>query len=126
MRVGVARDVMALYAPLGGVPETDLFEVALGVLREAGAEIVEKGTNFTGARARIGSDAETIVLSAGFVSGLAAYLAQLTENPSGVRSLSDVRDWTRKNAAAEAFPDRNTAAWDRALGIGLLPGQLGG
>lgn len=127
MRIGVSRDVMALYAPLGGVPETDLFEEALYVLREAGATIVETGTEFLGASQKVASDVEMVVLGAGLITGLARYLAQLTVNPANVTSLADVRDWTHAHGKGpESFPDRNTALWDRALGIGLQPGQEGG
>lgn len=87
-------------------------DYALPVLENAGAIIVD---NLTWP----GWDAEpvnrtNVVLDGDFISDLASYLAELTYNPNGLTSLSEVRNFTQ-NFPLEDYPDRDTAIWDDAL-----------
>lgn len=112
-RIGVPRNIVALFGN-DSAAEVRVFESeALAVLRSAGADVVDPA-DFSAAEELAQSDAETVVLNADFISNLAAYLAKLSANPSGVRSVEDVRRFTRVTPA-ELFPDRNTATWDVAL-----------
>ncbi|KOS18132.1 putative amidase [Escovopsis weberi] len=97
--------------------QADAFRRALADLGAAGAVVV---------RADFGADAEAQaqiraleedVLRADFPAGLAAYFAQLTANPRRLRTLSDVREQTRREPR-EACPQRDTGIWDRILDDG--------
>jgi amidase len=110
-RIGIPKNVLALSVDPSG-PEYAAYQKAVGVLRAAGAAVVE--SNFTAAAEFLASSTETAVLNADFIVNLASYLAQLTFNPNKVTSLADVRNFTR-SFALEDYPDRDTAIWDVAL-----------
>jgi amidase len=112
-RIGIARNVIALSADNTTGPQTDAFEDAIEVLRDAGATIVDN-TNFTAAADFLNSTSETEVLNADFIVNLASYLAILVENPNNVTTLADVRNFTQ-DFPLEDYPDRDTAIWDAAL-----------
>lgn len=113
-RIGVPRNAIGSRNVVSA-PVLDAFELALGVLEEAGAIIVDN-TNYTAYDQYRNSAAEGFVLDADFVANLASYLAQLTYNPNNVTSLSDVRDFTQ-SFLPEDYPDRDTAVWDESLAL---------
>lgn len=114
-RIGVPRNVIPFFGnDSTTLEELVAFDRALADMQGAGATIVDPA-DFTQAEALAVSDAESDVLRADFISNLASYLSELTVNPTGVRSLADVRRFTQQ-AAGEMFPDRNTDTWDEALG----------
>jgi len=117
MRIGVPDNVLELIEPFfeDARPELDAYFDALSVLEEAGAELV-RNANFTAVEQWIDSEAESAVLEADFISNLAAYLAQLTENPNNIKSLADVRNFTQ-GFEAEEYPSRDTGTWDDALDV---------
>lgn len=92
------------------------------VIKAAGATVIDN-TNFS-AFAEWLIDAQsplsnqTLVLETDFISNLAAYLAQLTFNPKNVHSLKDISYFTR-TFSKEDYPERDTATWDEALGLGF-------
>ncbi|KAI1380409.1 amidase [Hypoxylon crocopeplum] len=106
-RIGIPRNAIVLAADKS---QFAAFEEAVGVLRTAGAVIVEN-TNFTAAAEFLKSNAETQVLNADFPVNLASYLALLTKNPNNATSLADVRKFTQ-TFPLEDFPERNTDIWD--------------
>lgn len=112
-RIGVPRNTFSNAT--SRAPVNAAFELALKVLEEAGATIVDN-TNYTAWRQRQTSDAEGFVLSADFPSDLKAYLDQLTFNPTGVKSLADVRNFTQ-SFPAEEYPSRDTANFDGSLAL---------
>lgn len=83
----------------------------LDILRRCGATIVD--VNFPVDKALL-RKTERQVFAADFKTGLASYLAQLVYNPSGIRSLTDLRALTQ-GSSEEAYPERNTQLWDEAL-----------
>lgn len=115
-RIGIPRNVIT---PADNVmPILDGFEVAIKTLQDAGAIIVDN-TNFTGYDELGQSQAPGIVLFADFLTDLPkAYLSQLTTNPSGVKDLADVRNFTQRTPVEE-YPDRDTAVWDITLDNGF-------
>jgi len=113
-RIGVPRNYIGSRTTTTA-PILDAFEAALGVLKEAGAIIVDN-TNYTAYTEYVQSDAEDTVLDADFVANLKSYLDQLTYNPTGVKSLADVRAFTH-NFTAEEYPSRNTVTWDQSLAL---------
>jgi amidase len=113
-RIGVPRNAIG-SRNVESAPVLDAFELALGVLREAGAIIVDN-TNYTAYDQFLNSAAEGYVLDADFVANLASYLAQLTYNPNNLTSLSEVRNFTQ-TFLPEDYPDRDTAVWDESLAL---------
>jgi len=111
-RIGVARNVVDLFAGENFIPQVAAFERAITILKAAGATIIE--ANFTAAEEFFSSPAELQVLNADFIVNLASYLAQLIYNPNNVTTLGEVREFTQ-TFALEQYPDRNTAVWDVAL-----------
>ena len=92
---------------------TEAFDQSLGVLRTAGATIVEN-TNFTAATEFWSSKLPTIVTNADFVVNLQIYLESLTLNPRNITSLAQLRNFTQE-FPLEGFPVRDTGLWDQAL-----------
>jgi amidase len=97
-RIGVPRN----YIGPQTAPVRDAFEAALDVLRGAGAIIVDS-TNYTAYEEWVKSNAETY-------------------NPTGVKSLADVRNFTQ-SFGPEEFPSRNTAVWDESLTLNVTYGS---
>ncbi len=108
-RIGVPENVLLAAAPAS--PVLAAFTAAVDLLRAEGAVVV--AANFTRPSART----SPAVLEADFVSGLAAYTAQLVRNPNNITSLADLRSFTQ-TLSAEDYPDRDTATWDAALALG--------
>lgn len=115
-RIGIPRNVLALNSDSSAEPYYAAFEAAVQVLEEAGATIVDD-TNFTAYEEFAQNSSET-VLCADFISGLASYLSELKTNPQSVRSLTEVRSFTRTHPLEE-WPIRNTATWDDAIEAGI-------
>ena len=94
------------------------FEAALGVIRHAGATIVDN-TNVTdyALDQYLNGNSSLLVLLADFVSNLPKnYLSQLASNPQKVYSLADVSNFTHR-FPAEDYPDRDTDLWDASLAL---------
>ncbi|KAF2181022.1 amidase signature enzyme [Zopfia rhizophila CBS 207.26] len=91
------------------------FNAALKVLEEAGATVVEN-TNYTAFNQYLNSPAEGYVVDADFIVNLKSYLARLTYNPTGVKTLAEVRNFTQ-SFPPESYPDRDTGGWDEALSL---------
>ncbi|CZS91484.1 hypothetical protein WAI453_011713 [Rhynchosporium graminicola] len=115
-RIGIPRKVIATFQDKTSPPVISAFNAAVQVMKEAGATIVENA-DYPAWEGYIGDDNETTVLEVDFISGLAAYLAQLKTNPNNVTSLADIRDFTQ-GSPLEQYPLRNTATWDDALSLG--------
>lgn len=113
-RIGVPRNYIGPRTATSA-PVLDAFDAALDILREAGATIVEN-TNYTAYNQWLQSNAENIVLDSDFVANLKSYLAQLTYNPTGVKTLADVRNFTQ-SFGPEEYPSRDTAVWDESLAL---------
>lgn len=116
-RIGVPRN----YIGSQPAPVAADFEAALDVLRAAGATVVDN-TNYTAFAEWSRSNAETVVLDSDFVANLASYLKQLTYDPTGVKTLADVRNFTQ-SFGPEEYPSRNTAVWDESLALNITYGS---
>lgn len=93
------------------------FDAAIGVLKSAGATIVDNANfGIFDVDAIMGNS--SIVLDTDFVSNLAEYLSLLTRNPHDVHNLQDIMKCTRADPR-EAYPDPDTLIWDRALARNL-------
>lgn len=112
-RLGIPRNVMALNVANATVPMFEEFERALGVLRAAGATIVEN-TNFTAADEFLNSSLPNTIVEADFVINLQTYLTSLTYNPNNITSLAGLREFTQ-SFPPEGYPLRDTRVWDQAL-----------
>lgn len=115
-RIGIPRNVLEIRQRSISAPVLDAFNQAVEQIRNAGATIVE--ANFTAFEAyQLDSVNGSLVVNADFISGLAAYLQELTTNPNSIHNLADVRNFTQ-TFPAEDFPERDTAVWDEALSQG--------
>jgi amidase len=113
-RLGIPRNVIALHSDDNTTwPMIEIFDRALGVLRAAGAIIVED-TNFTAAAEYFNSNLRNVILGADFVVNLPSYLESLTYNPRNITSLADLREFTQL-FPLEDYPTRDTGLWDQAL-----------
>ncbi|UNI18155.1 Amidase [Purpureocillium takamizusanense] len=90
------------------------FKQALEVLEKNGATVIE--VEFSAKMDEL-REAEYTVMGADFMSSLALYFAELSVNPSGVRTLAELRDLTQRHPK-EGFPGKNTAHWDDVLAQG--------
>jgi amidase len=112
-RLGIPRNIFPLFSSNTTGPVIDAFEQAIGVLRSAGATIVEDA-NFTAAVEFWNSKLPSKILSADFIVNLHTYLESLTYNPNSITSLADLRAFTQ-SFPPEDFPLRDTGVWDQAL-----------
>lgn len=128
VRIGVPRngiDDSQLYGSINRSYVLSAFDASLDVLRDLGAEIIDPA-NFTdpmfseynlGLRSA-GSNHQSINCGSGFVSGLAAYLSELTENPQNLLSVNDTTTWTMEDTR-EDYPDRNVGLFEIAMSFGF-------
>ncbi|KAF2435851.1 amidase [Tothia fuscella] len=127
VRLGVPRNSWGddlLYGEVNKSSITSAFEAGLDVLRGLGAEIVDLA-NFTDEaftqfdfplRSPNGNN-QSITSSAGFISDLAAYFAELTYNPNDLHSVNDLINRTQSDPR-EGWPDRDTILWQGAASLG--------
>jgi amidase len=118
-RIGIPRNGFVQDAT--SQPVFEAFDAAVQVLKSAGAVIVDNA-NFSAwneyvADSNASTGNGTIVLCADFVSNLASYLSQLTSNPTNIKILSDVSNFTHLSALEE-YPIRDRGVWDQALSLG--------
>lgn len=117
-RLGVPRNLIDLVDDPTAAPVIPVFNAALKILEAAGATIVEN-TNFTGNDALNNGNYSNIVVEADFVSDLPDnYLGKLTYNPVGVKSLSDIQNFTH-TFPPEDWPQRDTLVWSDSLALGF-------
>lgn len=117
-RIGIPRN---LITPADGDgPILSAFETALGVIKNAGATIVDN-TNITdyALDQYLHGNSSILVITADFASNLPNnYLSKLTSNPQKVYNLADVNNFTH-HIPAEDYPDRDTAIFDASLAVGF-------
>ncbi|EIW81709.1 amidase signature enzyme [Coniophora puteana RWD-64-598 SS2] len=77
------------------------FEVALGVLRQLGAVIVEDANLPSTEEIRLFPEAERTVMTCDLKADLNKYLSELVEVPTGVRSLADLIEWNKAHPELE-------------------------
>lgn len=118
-RIGVARNVLEIYAQYTDAPVLDAFNTAVSEIEAAGATIVD--ANFTAFEQYTSDNNETLVLNADFLVNLATYFSELTYNPYNITNLAQENTFTH-NFKAEDYPDRDTGAWDGANGGALTQG----
>lgn len=115
-RIGIPRNLIT--SEEGDEPILSAFETALGVIKHAGATIVDN-TNITdyALDQYLNGNSSLLVVTADFVSDLPKnYLSKLTLNPQKVYNLADVSNFTQK-FPAEDYPDRDTALFDLSLSV---------
>jgi amidase len=110
-RIGIARNVIKISNSEFSYM-MDAFEKAIGIMRKAGAIIVEN-TNFT-AYAEVTTRGFNPVPRSEFLHDLPNYLKNLEWNPNGVTDLKSLRDFVRAHPQ-ESFPTRDTHSWDSVL-----------
>ena len=116
-RIGVPRNLIDLSSDASAAPIVPVFEIALDIMRAAGATIVDN-TNFTGYDALKNGNYSSVVLETDFITDLPMYLSHLSSNPNNVHSVEDVRNFTHY-FPLEDWPERDTLIWDEGLGLGF-------
>ncbi|PGH33005.1 hypothetical protein GX50_04220 [[Emmonsia] crescens] len=114
-RIGIPTNV--LEQPFMDPATLEAFNAAVSILVDSGAIIV-KGANYSALKEFNDSPLPPQIIYADFVSDLAGYLSKLQTNPNNINTLPDLRDFTQ-TFPLEAFPDRDTLAWDDALALGF-------
>lgn len=115
-RIGIPRNLILSAEDSKTI--LSAFEAALGVIKNAGASIVDN-TNVTdyASDQYLYGNSSLVVLEADFVSNLPKnYLSKLTSNPQKVYNLADVSNFTHR-FPAEDYPDRDTTIWDESLAL---------
>lgn len=114
-RIGIPRN--AIRAADKSHPVLQAFESALAILEDAGATIVDNA-NYT-AIAEYGSrNTTSIVALADFASSIAEYLSILSYNPTGIKDIKSIRNFTM-SYPSEEYPDRDTKSWDAIIDMGF-------
>ena len=117
-RIGVPRNLIPQQGRDG--PLLQAFDRAVQTLRHAGATVLDDlAVSADAARDSLNGSTTsfTRMLSADLVELLPKdYLAQLVQNPQGVRTLADVRDFTVRTPA-EDYPERDVGIFDVCLAL---------
>jgi len=111
-RIGVARNVLEIWANFTDAPVIDAFWEAVGQIEAAGATIVD--ANFTAFEQFSHDDNEMLVLNADFLVDVANYFGELTVNPYDIENLQDERNFT-VTYKPEQWPAYDVGVWDDAL-----------
>ena len=110
-RIGIPRNVTEEGSD--AVAHTmDAFESAISLMANAGATVVEN-VAFT-AYSEYRRREYNLVTRVDFATNLAQYFSKLKVNPRNIRTLKDLRDFTRK-CPEEEYPLRDTRTWDKAI-----------
>lgn len=96
-RLGVPRDYRSMYPYLSADVSFDAFDATVGLLREAGAEVLE-GVDMPGWELMNKAGRTGIITGADFLTDLPKYLAELETNPNDIHDLSDVRTFTDQSS----------------------------
>lgn len=115
-RIGVPRNYIDLTGESYLAPVVPVFNAALDILRAAGATVVDNIT-LPGYDVLAQANFPNIVLEADFNTDLAKYFAELTYNPNGLKTVSDLRNFTQ-GFPLEDYPERDTGVWDDAIALG--------
>ncbi|MCJ1271812.1 hypothetical protein MMC22_011717 [Lobaria immixta] len=116
-RIGIPRNLIT--SADGDEPILSAFETALGVIKSAGATIVDN-TNVTdyALDQYLNGNSSFLVVAADLVSNLPKnYLSKLESNPKKVYNLTDINNFIH-HYPLEDYPDRDTALFDRLLAVG--------
>lgn len=116
-RIGVPRNYIDLTGQRYLSPVLPVFEDALGVLREAGAIVVDNIT-LPGYDVLAQANFPNVVLEADFNTDLAKYFRELVSNPNNLHTVSDLQNFTQ-NSPLEDFPERDTLVWQGAIDLGF-------
>ena len=103
--LGIPRNGIAPFLNRSTEPIMAAFEVAVKLIRAAGATIVDDA-NFASFDIDAISRNASMVLGTDFVAQVPGYLSQLTKNPNHVKNLRDIADFTRSDLREE-YPDRD-------------------
>ncbi|KAK4635113.1 Putative amidase [Fulvia fulva] len=112
VRIGVARNVLEIWARYTDATVLAAFDEAVEQIRNAGATIVD--ANFTAFEAWQNDNNNTLTGNADFLTGLANYLSELAYNPYGIENLAELENFTH-SFPIEDWPERDTAIWEGAL-----------
>ena len=104
-RLGVPRNGIDYFLDDNTKPIMAAFDAALNLIQASGAKIADKA-NFALFDVPAFSRNSDIVMGTDFVAGLSAYLETLKTNPNNVRSLADIRKFT-KDDPREEYLDRD-------------------
>ncbi len=98
-------------------PIVAAFEEAVERMREAGAVIVDDVEYSALQELRKSMDAN-VVMDLDLNTNLPAYLSGLNRNPNKINTLSELREFTRKDRR-EDYPAHDTASWDSIIEGGI-------
>jgi amidase len=114
-RIGVPRNGLRGNPPVAELMPAveEAFYVALGVLRQCGATIVEDA-DYSEFDAALTSKCPNVIKSSDQKLRIAEYFGMLEENPSGVRSTEDLVHFT-KTDPREQYPERQTRGLEKAV-----------
>ncbi|CEJ93078.1 hypothetical protein VHEMI08692 [[Torrubiella] hemipterigena] len=114
-RIGVPWNVLVdNQRPLD--EEMDMFRLALKDMENEGATIVD--ANFTSGLDVFNADALRVAILASINTGLSRYLAELTHNPNGIKTLEDISQQTKQHPMTR-YPRHNTLIFDIASEQGI-------
>ena len=103
-RLGVPWNGINYFLDNNTRPIMAAFDTALDLIRKSGAKVFEN-VNFASFNLPALSRNSNIVMSTDFAAGLAAYLETLKTNPNNLKSLADIKNFT-KHDPREEYLDR--------------------
>ncbi|KAF3901795.1 hypothetical protein AA313_de0205462 [Arthrobotrys entomopaga] len=108
-KIGIPRNVLP-----AGFPNLDLFDQAVGAIRQLGATIVDTSFPAVMEFMQASQTDHNTVMDLDFKTNLKEYLSKLTVNPNNIHNLQDLMDFTTKDPR-EAYPDRDIKSWIVAM-----------
>lgn len=106
-RIGVPRNGIEPFLDESTKPVMHAFEAALGIIRGAGSNVVDKA-DFASFDISAFTRNSSIVLDTDFSAGLTDYLSKLITNPGNIHNLRDLVQFT-KHDPREHYPDRDVS-----------------
>lgn len=111
-RIGVPRNLIPISPEWN--PVIAQFNASLGILRAAGATVIDDLILPGHTPANEGQWHEINVVRMDFVTNLKSYFTKLSYNPNNISSLLDMLHFTQ-TSPLEAFPERDTGLWEATL-----------
>ena len=112
-RIGVPRNSLYNYSDYGSaIPNA--FEAALGILRDAGAIVVDN-TNYTAVDEWYNYTDALALSDIRFKEGFELYTSQLSANPNNIYSVEDLLNFSQ-TSPLENYPTYGTEGFEEVLG----------
>ncbi|KAH0523084.1 hypothetical protein TsFJ059_008136 [Trichoderma semiorbis] len=115
-RIGVPRHMLELGSDRPSDYMVGVFDSALEVLREQGAEVVDD-IFLSGAADLVSRKYSPFVTGPDMMADIPRYFSQLKTNPNNITTMMQLREFIHKDIREE-YPEKGTQSWDRGISRG--------